>query len=144
MCPHGQRLELEKVSRQKRSTPEAVALQHYRCAPQHCQHCPLRKRCTPNPARGRSISRGKHEGLIEALRTRMGSDEAKAWYRLRSQTVELVHADGKEHRQLRRFSGRGLARARSEVGLIVVAHNLVTLLAEEKKATTVKPSTTTA
>jgi hypothetical protein len=45
----------------------------------------------------------------------------------------LVNADWKEHRQLRRMSGRGLARARGQVGLIVLAHNLVTLLSEEAK-----------
>ena len=111
------------------------------CA-QHCQRCPLRKRCTPNPARGRSISRGEHEKLIEALRARMETEEAKALYRLRSQTVELVNADWKEHRQLRRFSGRGLWRARIQVGLIVLAHNLRTLLSEENKVAATKPSTT--
>ena len=82
--------------------------------------------------------------MLEALRARMATEEAKALYRLRSQTVELVNADGKEHRRLRRFSGRGLSRARVEVGLIVLAHNLTTRLSEEKKATAVKPSTTAA
>jgi transposase len=143
-CPAGQRLELQSVSRQKRSTPEEVELSHYRCAPEHCTRCPLGKRCTPNPARGRSISRGEHEGLITALRARMESGEAKALYRLRSQTVELVNADWKEHRRLRRFSGRGLSRARTQVGLIVLAHNLVTLVTERKKTADGKPSTTAA
>jgi hypothetical protein len=83
--------------------------------------------------------------LVEALRARMATGEAKALYRLRRQTVELVKADWKQHRQLRRFHGRGLVRARWQVGLMVVAHNLVTLLAEEakakgRKAGTVSPS----
>lgn len=144
-CPQGHRLELEKVSRQKRSTPEEVVLFHYRCPAAQCLACPLRERCTPNPARGRSLSRGEHEALIEALRERMGTDAAKRLYRLRSQTVELVNADWKEHRQLRRFSGRGLGRVRIQVGLIVVAHNLLTLLSEEKKAATaITPAETAA
>jgi hypothetical protein len=138
-CPQGHRLELEQVTRQRRSTPATVALRHYRCAPEHCQLCPLRDRCTPNPARGRSLSRGEHEELIDQLRARMETAEAKALYRLRSQTVELVNADWKAHRHLRRFSGRGLRRARTEVGLIVLAHNLVALLAEEKKLAALKP-----
>ena len=79
------------------------------------------------------MTRQEHEALIEALRARMATEEAKALYRLRSQSVELVNADWKEHRKLRRFSGRGLVRVRGEVGLLVLAHNLVTLLAEEKK-----------
>ncbi len=64
----------------------------------------------------------------------METAEAKALYRLRRQTVELVNADWKAHRKLRRFSGRGLARVRCQVGLMVLAHNLLTLLSEEKKA----------
>jgi transposase len=143
-CPQGHRLELEKITRQKRSTPEEVMLQQYRCPPEHCRSCPRREGCTPNPQRGRSISRSEHEELIEALRERMKREEAKELYRLRSQTVELVNADWKEHRQLRRFSGRSLKRARIQVGLMVVSHNLVTLLSQEKKAAAARAPTQTA
>jgi transposase len=134
VCPQGQRLAYEGSSTQKRSGTETVRLQRYRCPPAHCSACPLRAACTKNPAAGRTISRSEHEDLIEALRARMQTAEAKALYRLRRQTVELVNADWKEHRQARRCSGRGLARARCQVGLMVLAHNLVTLLSEEAKA----------
>jgi hypothetical protein len=134
-CPQGHRLVYEGSSRQKRSGTETVLLHRYRCPPRHCQECPLQTRCTSNPGAGRSISRGEHEDLIEALRKRMETPEAKALYRLRSQTVELVNADWKQHRRLRRFSGRGLRRVRGEVGLVVLAHNLLTLLKlQDKKA----------
>jgi transposase len=134
LCPQGRRLLPEGSSRQKRSGVDEVVLSGYRCPPQHCRACPLRQRCTPNPEKGRTISRSEHEGLVEALRQRMGTAEAKALYRQRSRTVELVNADWKTHRGLRRFSGRGLARVRCQVGLVVLAHNLVTLLREEEKA----------
>jgi hypothetical protein len=133
-CPAGHRLEYERSSPQKRSGPEAVVLEQYRCAASHCVGCPLQPRCTPNPRAGRTVSRSEHEGEVEALRERMASPAAKALYRQRSQSVELVNADWKEHRRLRRFSGRGLARVRGQVGLVVLAHNLLTLLSEEKKA----------
>jgi transposase len=132
VCPQGHRLEFEESWREKR-VGGGVQVWRYRCPPAHCQGCPLQARCTQTPASGRAVTRQEHEGLIEALRARMGTAEAKALYRLRGQNVELVNADWKEHRKLRRFSGRGLARVRSEVGLMVLAHNLVTLLAEEKK-----------
>jgi hypothetical protein len=45
-----------------------------------------------------------------------------------------VNADWKAHRKLRRFSGRGRARARCQVSLIALAHNLLTLLTHERKA----------
>ena len=72
--------------------------------------------------------------MIEALRARMGTQESQALYRLRGRTVEWVNADWKEQRRLRRFCGRGLARARCQVGVLVLAHNLLTLLAQENKA----------
>jgi len=133
-CPAGHRLVYARSSRPKRSGTGAVGLHTYRCPPGHCQGCPLQRRCTPRPDKGRTVSRSEHEGLIEALRGRMASEEAKALYRLRRQTVELVNADWKEHRQLRRFSGRGLARARGQVGVMVLAQNLLALLAQEQRA----------
>jgi Transposase DDE domain len=46
-------------------------------------------------------------------------------YRLRGQTIEIVFADVKEHRGFRRFSGRGLGHARTELALEVLLHNLI-------------------
>ncbi len=48
------------------------------------------------------------------------------------QNVELVNADFKEHRKLRRFSGRGLLRVGCEVGLTVLAHNLPCVMNGDK------------
>ena len=132
VCPQGHRLELEESWREKR-VGGSVKVWRYRCPPEHCQGCPLQPRCATKPGSGRSVTRQEHEELIEALRSRMATPEAKALYRLRSQKVELVNGDWKQHRQLRRFSARGLKRVRCEVGLIVLAQNLLTLLTEEKK-----------
>ena len=132
-CPQGHLLHLEGTGPRRRSGPDSVVVQRFRCPPEHCQSCPLQARCAKRPASGRTVSRSEYEPEIEALRQRMDSPEAKTLYRLRKQTVELVNADWKGHRQLRRFSGRGLARVRCQVGLIVLAHNLLTLLTEEKK-----------
>ena len=134
VCPQGHRLAYEGSTAQQRSGTEAVVLHRYRCPPAHCRDCPLRQRCTTNPEAGRTISRAEHEEHIEALRQRMATAQAQELYRLRRQTVELVNADWKQHRKLRRLSGRGLSRARCQVGLVVLAHNLVTFLAEEAKA----------
>lgn len=57
----------------------------------------------------------------------MATPQAKALYKLRGQTVELSFADIKGHRSLRRFSGCGLTRARTEAGLITLAHNGLTV-----------------
>jgi transposase len=128
-CPQGHRLEYVGKSRQKRSSIETVEVHQYRCPPEHCCACPLRQQCTPNPEAGRTISRGEHEDLIEALRQRMQTPEAKALYRLRRETVELANADFKEHRKIRRFSGRGLRRTEAEIGFLVLSNNLQVCLA---------------
>ena len=75
--------------------------------------------------RGRSVQRSEHEELIQAHRASRETAEAKAVYRLRGQTIEIVFADVKEHRGLRRFSGHGLVRVRTEFALEVLLHNLL-------------------
>lgn len=132
-CPQGHHLEYVGSCRQRRSGTEAVQLAQYRCPPEHCRECPLRARCTPRPEQGRTISRSEHEEFIEGLRARMNEGQAKELYGQRRQTVELVNADWKEHRKLRRMSGRGLTRAGCQVGVTVLAQNLLTLLAQENK-----------
>jgi Transposase DDE domain len=103
----------------------------YRCPAEHCQACPRRSQCAKNPQTGRSVKRHEHEHLVGALKQRMGSDDAKRLYRRRAQTVELRFADVKEHRKLRKFSGRGLRRVKIEVGLTVIAHNALTIIKEQ-------------
>jgi transposase len=132
-CPRGHRLVYAGSARSKRSGAGSTVLYTYRCPPEHCAACPLASRCTPRPDKGRTVSRSEYEELVEALQARMGSEAGKELYRQRCQTVELVNADWKEHRKLRRLSGRGLGRARCQVGLIVLTHNLLALLTEEKK-----------
>jgi transposase len=133
VCPQGHRLVFEESWQEKRAGG-SIKVWRYRCPPAHCQGCPLQERCTATPASGRAVTRQEHEELIEALRARMATLEGKVLYRLRGQHVELANADLKEHRKLRRFSGRGLMRVNCEVGLILLTHNLLALLAAEKKS----------
>jgi transposase len=125
-CPAGQELTRRTASRQQRSGTDRVELQLYKAEPSACQSCEQRGGCT-SAKTARSISRSEHEELIEELRTRMATDEAKALYRLRKQVIERINADIKQHRGLRRLSGRGVKRARIQLGLVVLAHNLVCL-----------------
>jgi hypothetical protein len=125
-CPEGHRLCFTKQQTQKR-TDYTVTLDLYTCPAEHCLACPRQADCTHTPQKGRSVSRIQNEELLDALRARMQTEKAKQLYRLRSRTVELSYADLKEHRGLRRFHGRGQSRARTEVGLLVLAHNLLCL-----------------
>ena len=51
----------------------------------------------------------------------MKTPEGEARRKRRSQIIERAFADAKEHRNLRKLHGRGLKRARAEVGLVVLA-----------------------
>jgi hypothetical protein len=123
-CPEGHRLRFATQKTQERAD-YTVTLDIHTCPAEHCLVCPRQADCTRTPQKGRSVSRIQNEELLDALRARMQTEEAKKLYRLRSRTVELCYADLKEHRGLRRFHGRGRSRARTEVGLLVLAHNLL-------------------
>jgi transposase len=128
-CPQGHRLTPIGKERRFHVDGRSEVQYRYRCAPVNCRTCPLREACTSNPERGRSLRRSEYEDLISAHKARMDTPEAKQLYKLRRQTVELGFADLKEHRKIRRFWGRGLARAQAQVGFAVLSHNLAALAA---------------
>jgi len=132
VCPQGHRLTRISQEARGRAEGRTVEVTTYRCPKEHCQACPLAQRCTRS-ANGRTIKRNEHEDLIVAHQAKMATPEAKAIYRQRCQTVELRFADTKVHRGLRRFRGRGLERARIEVGLCVLAHNLLVVRAASQQ-----------
>ena len=81
------------------------------------------------------MRRDPYQEEIDRLKSRMQTPAAKSLHKQRGQTIERVFAAFKEHRNLRRFRGRGLSRARTQLGLTVLGHNLRTLakLRENKK-----------
>lgn len=123
-CPEGHRLQFAKKQTQQR-VDHTIALSLFVCPSEHCQACARQSACTRTPEKGRSVSRMENEELLDALRQRMQTPEAQALYKQRSRTVELNFADLKEHRGLRRFHCRGLARVTAEVGSLVLTHNLL-------------------
>ena len=125
VCPAGQLLKRTGCHKRVCSGGRQVMMETYRGEAQTCQTCPLREKCTTSKKSGRSVQRSEHEDLIQAHRAWMETAEAKKVYRLRGQTIEIVFADVKEHRGLRRFSGHGLARVRTEFALEVLLHNLL-------------------
>lgn len=126
-CPEGHALQLERRQQVPRANGQSVGSRLFRCPAEHCRMCPRREACTANPEAGRSVSRLDNEELLEALRERMRTDDAKALYRKRASHVELRFADLKEHRKLRRLTSRTLPRANAEVAAAVLTHNLLTV-----------------
>jgi len=127
-CPEGHLFIPGRIKVLERSNERTVHQTTYQCPAEHCVTCPRGSACTPVPARGRSVSRSEHEDLVDELRARMQTPEAKELYKLRRQTIELRYADLKEHRHFRRFSGYGLPHARAETAASVLAYNLMVLM----------------
>ncbi len=125
-CPRDHHLKRIGQEARDRAGERSVEIAIYGCPKEHCQSCPLARRCTRG-ANGRTIKRNEHEELIVAHQAKMKTAEAKAIYKQRGQTIERRFADTKTHRGLRRFSSRGLERVRIEAGLIVLAHNLLVI-----------------
>jgi len=84
-----------------------------------------------------SYLRLEGEELIEAHKEWMKTEEAKAANRLRGSVIERCFADAKRHRHLRRLHGRGLKRAKAEIGLVVLVQTALSLA--RLRNTDVKP-----
>jgi transposase len=126
-CPMGHRLNYKGRERKPRCNDQEVIEHRFHCPAEHCRNCPLNERCVRDPARGRTVKRLEGEELLEAHKQWMNTPEAKEARRLRGSVIERAFADAKEHRKLRRLHGRGLKRAKAEVGLLVLAQTALML-----------------
>jgi Transposase DDE domain len=126
-CPEGKMLRYRERTKKQKANGDYVTLEIYQADRSDCQVCPLLARCVHGRSGARSVRRQEHEELIDELKDRMKQPESKQQYRKRGCTVERRFADMKTHRGLQRFSGRTQERADAQVGLTVLAHNLITL-----------------
>jgi len=126
-CPEGHRLDYKGRERLPRRDDGTVVQHRFHGAAEHCRACPRRDGCVHDPEAGRTIKRLEGEELLEAHKASMNTAEAKAIKRLRGSVIERCFGDAKEHRKLHRLHGRGLKKARVEVGLIVLVPIAMTL-----------------
>jgi transposase len=132
VCPAGQRLHRLTQGRAARVHGGALEVEMY--GTKACAGCAMRERCTRSK-QGRRIKRLADEPLVEELRQRMAGAAGKELYRLRKQTIEREFADATEHRGLRRFNGMGQVLAETQVGLLVLVHNLKASLKQHQAVT---------
>jgi transposase len=126
-CPQGHRLKYKGKERKHRRGDQSVIEYRYQCSPDHCRGCPLAGRCVRNPAKGRIIKRLENQELLDAHRVKMATPEAQAHSKRRGEVVERAFADAKQHRALRKHHGRGIHRARAEIGLVILAQTAQTI-----------------
>lgn len=141
-CPEGHKLSYDSRERIPRHAGRHVNCNRYRCPPEFCTTCPLKDRCAKNPESGRTVRRLEREELLEAQHAKMQSPPNKEAYRKRGQTIERPFADAKGHRNFDRLHGRGLKRAHAEVGLLVLAQNILALTRLRKIAKSSAEQTT--
>jgi transposase len=141
-CPAGHELTYHSRQQKQRSGGRSLTQRRYHCSSEHCLSCSLASGCVSNPSRGRTVTRLEGQELLDAQRTKMALPEIQERYKLRGQTVELGFADTKGNRRCDRFHGRGLSRARTETGLMVLAQNLLRLNRLQQAAKTPHKTTT--
>jgi hypothetical protein len=135
-CPQGHRLTYKGKETKSRRDDHEVIQHRYQCPADHCRGCPLRERCVRNADKGRIVKRLEGEELIAAHKEWMKTEEAKAANRLRGSVIERCFGDAKRHRNLRGLHGRGLERAKAEIGLVVLVQTALTLARLRKNAVT--------
>jgi hypothetical protein len=79
------------------------------------------------PRKDGKPSESKSDGLRAAMTARLQSEDGKARYALRKQTVEPVFGQVKDVRGARRFLRRGLRACAAEWKLLCGTHNLLKL-----------------
>jgi len=126
-CPAGHLLTFQYKENCPRAGGRSLSARRFHCPPAHCIPCSLASLCAKNPASGRTIKRLDGQELLEKQRERMKQEDAKEMARHRNSIAEKNFADIKEHRDGRRLHGRGLSRARTEVGILVLARNIMIL-----------------
>jgi hypothetical protein len=142
VCPEGHQLRRESSQLVVRRESDRLRETLYRCDPVHCRECPLKVQCCRDPERGRTVRRLEGEEFLTKHQQQMETPEAKEFRRLRGSIIERPFADMKTHRKARRLHGRGLSRVQAEVGLIVLAQNLLALQRLRKASATSCENTT--
>jgi transposase len=79
------------------------------------------------PRKDGKPSESRSDGLRAAMTAKLASDEGKACYAKRKQTVEPVFGQIKDVRGARRFTRRGLGACQAEWKLLCGTHNLLKL-----------------
>lgn len=132
-CPGGALLEKAGVGH--RQTRSGIS-ERTRYRTGACGSCALAKGCCRNPAAGRTVTRDQFEGQRERMRERLATEEGRARYRLRGQTIEPRIGTVKTVLGLRKFLRRGVEKVRLEFELACTALNVKVLLNhwEEVKA----------
>lgn len=138
-CPAGHQMIQRARGQKPRADGRSVTEVRWQQLPEVCGSCPNRSRCLQPGSRSRSVARLEGQEKLDAQAAKMNSDKGKALQKERATTVERVFGDGKENRGFRRHHGRNLNRVKAEIGLLVVAQNILRLYNIRKASKNAEP-----
>jgi len=115
-CPNGILLEYVTTSRE--------GYREYKCKDGSCASCPRRAECLSDKQKVKHIYRHVWERFKEISHTFTLSDDGKAIYARRKETIERSFADSKELHGLRYCHLRGLAKAGEQCLLTAAVQNM--------------------
>jgi hypothetical protein len=122
-CPSGHAMQFVSRSKDQRADDRYVIELRFEQREALCQACPLKSQCLSKDSQRRTVRRLEDQHLLEEQSQKMSTPAGKASQKRRREMVERMHGDSKTHRNGEGFCGRGLDRATTETGLMVVAQN---------------------
>lgn len=116
VCPAGEFLPYRTTNR--------LGYREYASSSSQCAQCPMRGQCTQSAAGVKVITRHVWEDFKEVVAAHRLTDEGKALYKRRKETVERSFADAKELHGHRYARFRGLAKVRAQCLLAGACQNM--------------------
>ena len=116
ICPHDGIL--------RHTTTDRDGKRIYRSIPKHCVNCPAKARCNANEKGQKNLTTHIWQEFLDIVEQLRKTEQGKALYRQRKETIERVFADAKEKHAMRYTHHRGLARVTNWVRLKYAAMNL--------------------
>jgi transposase len=120
VCPQGKELKLERIT----DKADRGLVRVYRC---EVANCPVKNLCTKD-RQGRMIELGQHHKLVTQQREKLARPDIQALWRRRQVIIEPVFATIKELLGFRRWTLRGLARARTQWLWLCSIVNLIKIM----------------
>lgn len=121
-CPQGRKLV--HVSTHQRTTEAGFkqTIDTYRSL--NCDNCPVRSQCTKSEKNREIEVSHKLRRHKQAARERLTSEEGVARRKRRCHEPETVFGEWKHNKGFRRFNLRTKPKVETELGILVIAHNL--------------------
>jgi hypothetical protein len=124
-CPKGQVLKLEARAAKSRNT----VFRRYAIKPGTgvCEKCEIRERCIKKGAKRKTLNiplEGQEPTVLQKMRDRIDTPEAKFEYSKRMGIVEPVFGNIKHNKGMRRFNYRTLEKVNWQWLLFCLVHNI--------------------